>query len=307
MLNRLYAVLSQSAKRRRRQSNSELESLEPRILLTGVVETATEVAVLQVAQAGGNQASSQEPDIEFIWRDRPVGTPAELDAIAEERAALEARFIQQLQEMAELGNLTGQIAERMLDPTDKFTPTIEFSVGARPRSTIPGRPSGGLVGTGISLDPTRIDQGFIPKDMMEHPEAPQPTEQHPDAPFYIVIAHEFAHRYPGLRLVDPVPGSDEDGTVLILENTVRDELGVDPRESYNGVEPDYGTVTLYELNQLSVKLTPAAQAELSRLESFYPPVDNSGDYDVLFDTFIEEILQQAEEQRIEFEIEPIGP
>ena len=275
------------------------EADDPTIEVVEPVEVALETPLTE-----------QEPDIEFIWRDPVVGTQAEIDVELTERADLEEQFITQLQEMMEVGNLTGQIAETMLDPTDDFTTTIIFKVDVFPQATIPGIPNGGL-GQGITLDPELMDRGFLPEESEFSDEFPAPTEEYPDADFYVVIAHEFAHRYPELMLLDPnAETGDAEGVVLILENTVREELGVDLRETYNGVEPPYGTTTIYELEEQPDNLGTDAQNQINRLETWYPPVDESDAdlYDILFDTAITDIIFAAEEEeelQLEIPIEDI--
>jgi len=296
------------------------EHLELRLLLTAPVvdspvdpEQTAETADASAEVSGpvdvsqGTPPAEQEPDIEFIWRDPLPTDPTEQAIVLAERALLEARFITQLHEMAEVGNLTGQIAETMLDPTDDFTMTIIFQVGISPHATIPGQGDGGL-GQGIFLDPELMDEGFVPADLEFPEEAPVPTEEYPDADFYVVIAHEFAHRYPELTLLDP--HTEAGGAVLVLENTVREELGMELRETYDGEEPPYGTTTIYELSELSDDLSTGIENEISRLEAFYPPVDESDAdlYGDLFDTTVTDILisaQQEEELQLEIPIEEI--
>jgi hypothetical protein len=112
-------------------------------------------------------------------------------------------------------------------------------------------------------------------------------------------------------LRDPnIDTGDAEGPVLILENTVREELGMDLRETYQGVEPPYGTTTIYELAELPDDLSNSAQNQIDRLVTYYPPLDESTAdlYDDLTDTTITDIIfaaQEAEELLLEITIEDI--
>jgi hypothetical protein len=91
---------------------------------------------------------------------------------------------------------------------------------------------------GILLDPEKIDTGFVGTGGLRNFANGDGALGDSFQAFATVVAHEFAHRFSKLNLSDPSPANPT-GTVLLLENLIRTDMGLGPRLSYTDRDGAY--------------------------------------------------------------------